>query len=57
MTLDHLLPVLLIEIAVIVAASRAVGYLFARFHQPQVVGEMVAGIALGRACSAPCPTT
>jgi Kef-type K+ transport system membrane component KefB/nucleotide-binding universal stress UspA family protein len=47
MTLDHLLPILLIEIAVIVGVSRAFGYLFARFHQPQVVGEMVAGIALG----------
>ncbi|MDB5296538.1 MAG: potassium transporter, partial [Phycisphaerales bacterium] len=47
MTLDHLLPVLLIEIAVIVAASRALGALFARFRQPQVIGEMVAGIALG----------
>lgn len=47
MHLEELIPILLIEIAVIVAASRLMGLLFARLHQPQVVGEMVAGIALG----------
>lgn len=39
--------VLLIQIAVILAAARAVGWGFRRLHQPQVVGEMVAGILLG----------
>jgi Kef-type K+ transport system membrane component KefB len=37
----------LLQIAVIVGFSRVVALLFARFRQPQVVGEMAAGIALG----------
>jgi Kef-type K+ transport system membrane component KefB len=37
----------LLQIAVIVGFSRLIALLFARFRQPQVVGEMVAGIALG----------
>jgi Kef-type K+ transport system membrane component KefB len=35
------------QIAVIILASRAVGYLFRKIGQPQVVGEMLAGILLG----------
>ena len=42
-----LLLILLVQIAVVLALSRAMGWLFNRFHQPQVVGEMVAGIMLG----------
>jgi Kef-type K+ transport system membrane component KefB len=38
---------LLIQIAVIVGVSRLVASAFGRLRQPQVVGEMVAGIALG----------
>lgn len=41
------LPTLILQIAVIVAIARLFGWLFRRLHQPQVVGEMVAGIALG----------
>src|SRR6202521_2326258 len=41
------LPTLLIQIVVIIVAARALGWLFRRFHQPQVVGEMIAGIVLG----------
>jgi len=41
------LIVLLLQITVIVVASRALGALFRRVQQPQVVGEMVAGIVLG----------
>ena len=41
------LPLLLLQLLVILVASRAVGWLLARVGQPQVVGEMVAGIALG----------
>jgi Kef-type K+ transport system membrane component KefB len=41
------LPTLLLQIAIIVAIARLFGWLFRRLHQPQVVGEMVAGIALG----------
>src|SRR5687768_8386820 len=44
---DDLIAILLIEIAIILALSRVMGYLFARLRQPQVVGEMVAGIMLG----------
>ena len=42
-----LILTLLWQIAVILAASRLMGALFARLRQPQVVGEMVAGIMLG----------
>lgn len=41
------LPTLLIQISVILAASRLVGMIFRKIHQPQVMGEMVAGILLG----------
>lgn len=41
------LLVLLLQIATILVASRAIGLLFRAFGQPQVVGEMIAGIALG----------
>jgi Kef-type K+ transport system membrane component KefB len=37
----------LLQIAVIVGFSRLVAMLFGKFKQPQVVGEMAAGIALG----------
>jgi Kef-type K+ transport system membrane component KefB len=41
------LPLLLIQIIVILVAARAIGALVRRLGQPQVVGEMLAGIALG----------
>jgi Kef-type K+ transport system membrane component KefB len=34
-------------VAVVIVVARAVGALFRRFHQPPVIGEVVAGIALG----------
>lgn len=37
----------LVDLAVIVAAARAVGWAFVRMHQPRVIGEIVAGILLG----------
>src|ERR1700691_4972916 len=37
----------LLQIAVIVGFSRLTASLFRRFSQPQVVGEMAAGVALG----------
>jgi Kef-type K+ transport system membrane component KefB len=46
----HGLNVILIlvgQIAIILALSRVVAMLFARLHQPQVMGEMIAGIMLG----------
>lgn len=41
------LPTLLLQIGIILVVARAVGWLFRRIHQPQVIGEMVAGILLG----------
>lgn len=41
------LSTLLIQIVVILITSRVIGWLFRRIHQPQVIGEMVAGILLG----------
>ena len=43
----NLLLLLFVQICVIVALSRVVGWLFVRAGQPQVVGEMLAGIMLG----------
>jgi Kef-type K+ transport system membrane component KefB len=37
----------LLQIAVVILAARASGWVFRRMHQPQVVGEMAAGIMLG----------
>jgi Kef-type K+ transport system membrane component KefB len=41
------LPLLLLQLIVIVLAARLCGMLFRRFRQPPVIGEIVAGIALG----------
>jgi Kef-type K+ transport system membrane component KefB len=41
------IKILLVQLAVILVTSYSVGWLLSRFHQPQVVGEMVAGILLG----------
>ena len=41
------LPVLILQAGVILALARGVGWLFRRFNQPQVIGEMLAGIMLG----------
>src|SRR6266498_663437 len=41
------LPTLLLQIGVILIAAQLVGRLFRKIRQPQVVGEMVAGILLG----------
>src|SRR6187431_1226007 len=43
----NVILILLGQIAVILALSRVVAMLFARLHQPQVMGEMIAGIMLG----------
>lgn len=37
----------ILQIIVIISVSRLVGWLFRKIHQPQVVGEMAAGILLG----------
>lgn len=38
---------LIAQIGVILIVARLVGWLFSKFHQPRVIGEMVAGIMLG----------
>ena len=43
----HGILLLLIQIVVVLVAARLVGVAFRRIGQPQVVGEMVAGILLG----------
>jgi len=47
--MDHSNPILLLllQVAIIVALSRFMGAVFSKLRQPQVVGEMVAGIMLG----------
>src|SRR5262245_47518811 len=41
------LMTLVLQVTVILLVSRVTGVLFKKIHQPQVVGEMVAGILLG----------
>src|SRR2546427_11594376 len=41
------LAILLAQVGVIVLVARLIGWLFRRLGQPQVMGEMVAGILLG----------
>lgn len=43
----YFLLTLILQIAVVLLAARAVGWLFRLIRQPQVVGEMAAGILLG----------
>lgn len=48
--LDNLkqpLSLILVQILVILLAARGLGVVFKRFGQPQVIGEMIAGILLG----------
>lgn len=43
----HVLALLLLQIAIVLALARGMGLLFSRFRQPQVIGEILAGILLG----------
>lgn len=43
----HLLAILLLQLALIIVLARVFGLIASRFKQPQVVGEIVAGIVLG----------
>jgi Kef-type K+ transport system membrane component KefB len=47
MDLKHVIAFVLLDVAVVVVAARLVGRLFRRLGQPAVIGEIVAGIALG----------
>ncbi len=41
------LPIFLTQVAIIIAAARIFGIVLKRLGQPQVIGEMIAGLALG----------
>ncbi len=43
----HVLLHVLLALIVVIVVARAFGALFKRFHQPAVIGEVVAGIVLG----------
>ncbi|MBA3900171.1 MAG: cation:proton antiporter, partial [Bacteroidetes bacterium] len=45
--LAHPLAILLLQIIAIIIVARIFGYLFRKIGQPSVIGEIVAGIALG----------
>lgn len=45
--LGHPLGLLLAQIITIMIVSRIFGYIFRKIHQPTVIGEIIAGIALG----------
>ena len=47
LTETEVVAYVLLDLAIIVAAARTVGWLFVRMHQPRVIGEIVAGILLG----------
>ncbi|REK19799.1 MAG: hypothetical protein DWQ40_06560 [Actinobacteria bacterium] len=47
MTGGEVLFYVLLDLALILVAARALGYLFVRMRQPRVVGEIVAGVLLG----------
>ncbi|HZG89773.1 MAG TPA: cation:proton antiporter [Pseudonocardia sp.] len=47
MDLQHITAYVLLDVAVVVVAARLVGRMFVRIGQPAVIGEIVAGIALG----------
>ncbi|HMB95088.1 MAG TPA: cation:proton antiporter, partial [Tepidisphaeraceae bacterium] len=42
-----MIPILLMQLALILALSRVMGWIFGYFRQPVVMGEMIAGIMLG----------
>jgi Kef-type K+ transport system membrane component KefB len=47
MDADWILLHLIIDIAIIIAAARSLGWVARKLHQPAVIGEIVAGILLG----------
>ncbi len=45
--LEHPVALILVQIVTIIIVSRIIAFIFARIHQPTVIGEIIAGIALG----------
>ncbi len=52
--LEHPLPLLLAQIVLIIFFARLVGWLCRRIGQPSVIGEIIAGIALGPSLLGSC---
>ena len=47
LTETEVVAYVLVDLAIIVAAARIVGWMFVRLNQPRVIGEIVAGLLLG----------
>jgi len=47
LNLAHPTALILAQVVVIILVSRAFGFIFSKIHQPTVIGEIIAGIALG----------
>lgn len=47
MSISHVITFVLLDVGIVVIAARLTGWLFRRIGQPAVLGEIVAGIALG----------
>lgn len=45
--LQHPQALLLLQLIIILSAARMIGYLFRKLGQPSVIGEIIAGLALG----------
>src|SRR5258706_1224355 len=44
---ERLILTFLAQLALILAVTRLMGWIFSRFRQPQILGEILAGILLG----------
>lgn len=47
LNLQNPLAILLVQVVIIIFVARVFGWIFKRFRQPAVIGEIIAGIALG----------
>jgi Kef-type K+ transport system membrane component KefB len=47
LNLAHPTALILAQVVVIILVSRIFGFIFSKIHQPTVIGEIIAGIALG----------
>lgn len=47
LNLQNPLAILLVQVVIIIFVARVFGWIFKRLHQPAVIGEIIAGIALG----------
>ena len=44
---ERVILTLFAQLALILALTRLMGWIFSRFHQPQMLGEMIGGLILG----------